>query len=170
MESDIPNKVKWINDGRNNRFLHYDIPLEIEKTRKWYLKNQLLTNRYDAVIEYNGIPVGVIGLLDIHGGKAEYYVTLGEPAYTGQGIATKASELLLEYAFSDLALNEVYLYTEVENLPAQRLFERCGFQKRAIEYESAMNRGKSVDRYYYVITAEEFMSNKIINLGGGTPP
>ena len=30
-EKDIANKIKWINDERNNRFLHYDLPLEYEK-------------------------------------------------------------------------------------------------------------------------------------------
>ena len=35
-EKDIPKKVQWINDPCNNRFLHYDLPLETEKTLKWY--------------------------------------------------------------------------------------------------------------------------------------
>ena len=166
-EKDVPNKVKWINDERNNKYLHYDIPLELAKTQKWYLKNQTLTNRYDAIIEYNGTPVGVIGLLDIRNGSAEYYVTLGEQEFKGRGISKEASRLLLEYAFEDLALNSVYLYTEVENKAAQHLFERCGFQRKSIEYSSAINRGKTVDRYYYVITAEEFMKNSHQILGGG---
>ena len=30
---DIPKKVEWINNPQNNKFLHYDIPLEVEKTQ-----------------------------------------------------------------------------------------------------------------------------------------
>ncbi len=30
-EKDIPYKVKWINDERNNKYLHYDLPLTEEK-------------------------------------------------------------------------------------------------------------------------------------------
>ena len=104
---DVPNKVKWINDNRNNQFLHYDIPLDLEKTYWWYLKNQTLMNRYDAVIEYEGIPVGVIGLVNIQEGRAEYYVTIGEPEYKGRGVARKASDILLRYAFYELKLDEV---------------------------------------------------------------
>lgn len=166
-EKDIPNKVKWINDNRNNQFLHYDIPLSLEKTHWWYLKNQTLTNRYDAVIEYNGIPVGVIGLVNIYEGKAEYYVTLGEAEYKGRGIAKKASDILLKYAFNELELDEVYLYTEIDNVVAQHLFEKCGFHNQGIEYASAFNRGKEVDRYHYVITAEEYMTNSNRIYGGG---
>lgn len=154
-EKDVPNKVKWINDNRNNQFLHYDIPLSLEKTHSWYLKNQTLTNRFDAVIEYDSIPVGVIGLVNIHDGKAEYYVTLGEPAYKGKGIAKKASDILLKYAFNGLELDEVYFYTEIDNVAAQHLFKKCGFHNQGIAYASAVNRDSTVDSYYYMITAEE---------------
>ena len=166
-ELDVPNKVKWINDDRNNQFLHYDIPLNIEKTRKWYFRVRSLANRYDAVIECDGVPVGVIGLLNIQDGNAEYYVTLGEPEYKGLGIAKRASAILLRYAFCELKLDEVYLYTEVDNVSAQHLFEKCGFHNQGIRYASALNRGKMVERYYYTMTVEEYMRNNCLTNRGG---
>lgn len=71
---DIPKKVEWINNPENNQFLHYDIPIEIGKTEKWYDSIQGRTDRYDAVIEADGIPCGTIGLLSIDqkNKKAEY--------------------------------------------------------------------------------------------------
>ena len=77
-ERDIKNKVRWINDSANNQYLHYELPLEEEKTKQWYGKIKNRTDRYDAVIECDGKAVGVIGLLEIKNGQAEYYVTLGE--------------------------------------------------------------------------------------------
>ena len=62
---DIPKKVEWINNPQNNKFLHYDIPLEVEKTQKWFDANIGRTDRYDAVIEADGVPCGTIGLLEI---------------------------------------------------------------------------------------------------------
>ena len=35
-ENDIKNKIEWINDPRNNTFLHYDIPLNYKDTLNWY--------------------------------------------------------------------------------------------------------------------------------------
>ena len=64
-EKDIPAKVRWINDPHNNQFLHYDLPLEEEKTRNWFINNKDRTDRYDAVIEADGVPCGLIGLLGI---------------------------------------------------------------------------------------------------------
>lgn len=157
-EDDIPNKVRWINDPANNKYLHYDLPLEINKTRDWFLNNKGRTDRFDAVITYDGTPVGVIGLLSIEDGSAEYYITLGEKEYLHRGIAKKASELLLDYAFENLFLQKVFLYTEIENLGAQELFERCGFVRFGIAKESATNRGRSVDRYYYEISRDRYIA------------
>lgn len=155
-KKDIPNKVRWINDENNNQYLHYDLPLDISKTEVWYQKNRNRTDRYDAIIEYDGIPVGVIGLLKIINNRAEYYITLGEQDFKGRGIAKEATLLLLQYAFFDRGLQEIYLYTEVNNIGAQRLFEHCGFVQKALEYGSAINRGISVDRYYYSISADDY--------------
>lgn len=150
-ESDIPNKVKWINDPRNNTYLHYELPLEIKKTEKWFEANKNRTDRYDAIILCDEIPVGLIGLLSIKDGKAEYYVTMGESKYKGKGIAEKASLLLLEFARKKLNLKMIELYTEIDNIGAQRLFEQLGFVKQGIVKNSALNRGKSVDRLYYIL-------------------
>ena len=146
---DIPNKVKWINDTRNNTYLHYDLPLEVEKTERWYELNKDRVDRYDATILCDGAPVGLIGLLSISDGTAEYYVSMGEQAYKGKGIAKEASRLLLEYAQHELNLISVYLYTEIDNIAAQKLFEKIGFEKKYVEEKSANNRGKLVDRYFY---------------------
>lgn len=155
-ERDIPQKVCWLNDSRNNRFLHYDFPLSVEKTKVWFSKNRGRTDRYDAVIECDGMAVGIIGLLTICNGQAEYYITIGEEQYKGKGIAKQASKLVLFEAFRRFGLEKVYLYTEVGNIEAQRLFEGCGFIREGIAVRSALNREKYVDRYYYVISRSRY--------------
>ena len=159
---DISNKVRWINDERNNTFLHYDIPLEIGKTEKWFENNKDRTDRYDAVIEVDKTPVGLIGLLSIDrkNRKAEYYISMGEQFYKGKGVAYSASKLLLEYAFGKLNLQRVYLYTETENIPAQRLFEKAGFVREGIAKCDLFSKGRFVDRYAYGITKDMFYKQK----------
>lgn len=156
---DIPNKVRWINNSENNKYLHYDIPLEYQKTLDWYQINKTRTDRYDAVIEADGIPVGVIGLLsiDLKNRKAEYYVTIGETHYKGKGIAYKATMLILEYAFLKLHLHKIYLYTEAANVIAHNLFEKAGFRKEGILKNDIFSKGKYVDRYAYGMTKDDYM-------------
>ena len=74
-ENDIEKKIKWINDPKNNEFLHYNIPLNYENTLNWYIKNQNNPKRKDMIIEYNGIAVGVIGIINID--KKNTYVPNG---------------------------------------------------------------------------------------------
>ena len=157
-ETEIENKIRWINDPENNRFLHYDLPLMYDKTLAWFQANKDRTDRYDAVICADGVSVGLIGLLGIDqkNAKAELYVALGEADYKGKGVALRASELLLKHAFEVLKLNKVYLYTEKENYAAQKLFERSGFQKEGLLKEDLIYKGRKVDRFVYGITAEEF--------------
>ena len=155
---DIPDKVRWINDPSNNTFLHYALPLEIDKTRNWFEKNIGRTDRYDAVIEADGKPVGLIGLLSIDrkNRKAECYVTIGEREYLGRGIAHRASKLLLEYAFGELGLNRIYLFTEVQNPAAVRAYKKIGFKREGLLKNDLFSKGRFVDRYVYGITKKDF--------------
>lgn len=157
---DIPDKVKWINDPKNNTYLHYDLPLEIHKTEEWFEKIKDRTDRYDAVIEVNAVAVGLIGLLSIDNKarKAEYYVVIGDRNYLGKGVAEKATRLLLSYAFLHLGLNRVYLYTECGNLAAIRSYERIGFKLEGLIKNDLFSKGRYVDRYIYSILKKDYFS------------
>ena len=155
---DIPDKVRWINDPENHRFLHYDLPLTIDKTEQWYGRASKDHSRYDAVIEADGVPCGLIGLLSIDhkNKKAEFYVTLGEAEYRGRGIACEATVLLLHYAFGTLDLNRIYLYTETENISAQKLFERAGFLREGCLRNDLLFRCAYKDRFIYGICRDDY--------------
>ena len=160
--NDIELKIKWINNAENNQYLHYDLPLEYEKTCVWYNNNKDRVDRYDAVIEVDGRPVGLIGLLsiDLKNAKAEYYVAMGESNFKGRGIANKASQLILEYAFYELGLEKVYLYTETENVKAQKLFERLGFIKEGFLERDLYSKGKYVNRFLYGLLKNDFICSR----------
>lgn len=157
-KKDIENKIRWMNDPRNNRFLHYDFPLEYEKTLAWYEGIKDREDRYDGVIEADGKPVGLIGLLSIEkkNKKAEYYIAMGEPEFKGRGISTEASKLLLEYAFSVLGLEKLYLYTETENTAAHGLFQKVGFRLEGCFKNDICSRGVMTGRYAFGLTKEDY--------------
>ncbi len=156
--TDIPRKVEWINDSKNNQFLHYDIPLSVEKTEKWFDSHLGEDTRFDAVIEADSVPVGLTGLLSIDrkNSKAEYYIALGEQAYKGKGVAKEATRLILNYGFGVLGLNKIYLFTEIGNTEAQRLFERVGFVREGIIRQDIISRGVFVDRIAYGYIREDW--------------
>ncbi len=158
-EEDIPYKVKWVNDKNNNKYLHYDLPLREEKTLLWYKSIKDRKDRADYTITCNGKPVGLIGLLNIDNNnrKAEYYILIGEAEYKGKGVATTASDLLLREGFITYNLNKIYLFTEVDNKPAQKLFEKIGFKKEGLLKEDLIYNGKKVDRFIYGLLKDDYI-------------
>lgn len=156
-ESDIRKKVEWINDINNNEFLHYDIPLDEEKTKTWFMeKNNDI--RRDMVVEYKNEPIGLIGLLNIDriNLKAEFYICIGEKGVKRKGIATCVTRLLLKSAFRDLGLNKIYLNVDAENLAACCLYEKVGFVCEGHFKEELFFKGRLVDRKRYAILRRDY--------------
>lgn len=154
---DIPLKVEWINDPANNEFLHYNIPLEYEKTLAWFFdKND--AQRLDCTIEYENRPVGLIGLvaIDRNSRKAEFYISMGDTSVKRRGIGTRATQLMLQYAFDTLQLNKVYLNVDAENKAACHMYEKVGFVCEGYFRQDLMHRGRLVDRKRYAILRRDF--------------
>ncbi|WP_321005676.1 GNAT family protein [Hungatella sp.] len=145
---DIPMKIEYINNSANNEFLHYDLPLEYNKTVAWFEKNKDRTDRFDAVIEYCGEPVGLTGLLNIDykNSKAEDYMIVGNTSYKRKGIATKAGTLMALYCFETLKLNRLYAFIEVGN-PSLGLDLKRGFHVEGYLRQSIRKGNIFVDRY-----------------------
>lgn len=145
---DIPLKLEWINNSQNNEFLHYDLPLEYDKTVQWFERNKNRTDRFDAVIEYYGEPVGLAGLINIDykNSKAEDYMIVGNTSYKRRGIATKAGTLIALYCFETLKLNKLYAFIEVGNQSLGLDLKR-GFNVEGFLRQSLRKGDKFVDRY-----------------------
>lgn len=157
---DVPKKVEWINNPQNNTFLHYNIPLSITETEKWFLKKDHAT-RIDCVIEYGNIPVGLIGLLNIDttNQKAEFYISMGEPGFKRRGIATQACTSMVQYAFQSLKLHKVYLNADAKNVAARRLYEKVGFHQEGYFKDELIADGKMLDRVRYAILNSDNLEN-----------
>ena len=155
-ESDIENKVKWINDPLNNRYLHYDIPINIENTKIWFNLVKNNPNRHDMIIEYNNNPVGIIGIININKKRGEYYITLGENNYKRKGISYEATRLILDYAFNKIELEKVWLCVDEENAPARHLYEKIGFVQEGFLRKDIYVNGKMINRCMYGILKEEW--------------
>ena len=81
---------------------------------------------------------------------------MGEKAFKGKGVAKDASRLILEHGFEKLGLNRIYLFTEVENLEAQMLFESAGFKKEGTLRQDIFSHGKYADRFIYGFLREDW--------------
>lgn len=161
----VPYKIKWINDPIVNKYLHYDLPIDDLNERQWLTKALDDDSRHDYVIEVIKdsikIPVGLIGLINtdkLHR-KAEFYILIGNHDYYNKGVARLASEKFLKEIFKSLELDRIYLYTEVENTNAQKLFERIGFMREGLLRSDLIYKGISINRYIYSLLAKDFFDS-----------
>lgn len=152
-EEDIQLKINWINDPRVNKHLHYDLPLEYEKTYKWYLNAITKKDRFDGIIEYYGKPIGIIGVtnIDFENKCGEDYLVIGDVSAWGKGLATKAgvlNELFLRDAYG---LDYVYGLIEYDNISSLNQAIRRGgkFDSLLPGYYTQNGRKKDAFRINY---------------------
>lgn len=142
----------------------FDWPLSLSKTEKWF-QNQLFddTKRNFSIIhKESGKLIGMTGLLDIslRHSKAQFYMTIGEKEFHGQRIADENISLVLEYAFEELGLNKVYLYTININERARHVYLRNGFKPEGVLRQHYFCVGVLQDLHVYGILKNEWFELK----------
>jgi ribosomal-protein-alanine N-acetyltransferase len=94
--------------------------------------------------------VGTISLknIDSDNKKANVGYWIGEQ-YWGNGIATESVELVINYAFSVLGLEEIYAYVYSENKASIRVLEKNGMTKKeeVNEYNKMSGRYKNTIKF-----------------------
>lgn len=85
-------------------------------------------------IVFDEVPIGCVGLLfhpDTNhwwgDGAVELGYWIGEE-YWGNGYAVEASKRLIQHAFEDLDIHEIYASYRIENNQSKRVLEKLGFE------------------------------------------
>lgn len=73
--------------------------------------------------------IGHVGLykIDRIAKKTEYGILLADDDSRGKGYGTKATSLMVEYAFKTLGMHKVTAEVLSENAPSVAMFKKCGF-------------------------------------------
>ena len=114
-----------------------------------------LTNKEDPKqtfgIEFKDKLSGVIGLVmqkDVYRKSAEIGYWIGEP-YWGNGIATKAVELVTKYGFDNLDLNRIFTGVFEYNIASMRVLEKNGYKKEGIFKNAILKNEKVCDEHRF---------------------
>ncbi len=94
-----------------------------------FILNEYETDRFHdfaVILKTNGKMIGTAGFtsVDEKNACAEIGYVLN-PDYHGQGIATEAVALLLNFAFCEVGFNRIEAKFLSENLPSRRVMEKC---------------------------------------------
>lgn len=114
-----------------------------------------------AVSDEQGEYLGTISLknVDLTARHAEYAIVLRKKAQ-GKGIAVKATDELLEKAFTEFHLEKVYLNVLSDNSRAIRLYERYGFVFEGEFRRHLYLRGEWKGLRWYSMSREEYFALK----------
>ena len=97
-----------------------------------------------------GMLIGHVGLykIDRIAKKTEYGILLADDESRGRGYGTKATKLMVDYAFQTLGMHKVTAEVLSENAPSIAMFKKCGFSVDGCLRDDVYKNG----RYYDVLT------------------
>jgi RimJ/RimL family protein N-acetyltransferase len=79
-----------------------------------------------------------------------------------KGYAQEAVMLLVDYLFSGYPVERVAAFTDVENLPSQRVLEKLGFEREGVLRRSTFRDGRWCDLAMYSVLRSEWCAQKAI--------
>ncbi|MFV0531383.1 MAG: GNAT family N-acetyltransferase [Flavobacteriales bacterium] len=111
-----------------------------------YLLNQYIENAsYDIfqmkqlrlviVLKINNQSIGFVDLfdLDLKNSRVALGILIGEESFKNKGYASEAIQLMIQYAFKTLNLNQVYAHVVANNKVSLQLFKKNGFEKTMVK-------------------------------------
>lgn len=134
-ETDLPATLAWRNQDHIRKwFLTSDLITPAQHLA-WYERYKMRDDDFVFVIEETETlrrAVGQVSLykVDWQAGRCEFgRLMIGDPEAAGLGLGRMATECLIGYAFSELALRELYLEVTSGNLRAIAIYLACGFER-----------------------------------------
>ena len=131
----MPATLAWRNQDHIRKwFLTSDV-IAPAQHGAWYKRYQDRDDDFVFVIEETETlqrAVGQVSLykVDWQAGRCEFgRLMIGDPEAAGLGLGRMATECLIGYAFSELALREIYLEVTSGNLRAIAIYLACGFER-----------------------------------------
>lgn len=152
---------RWINQLETTRFLEMR-PISLESEEAWYesvAKGDDLV--YFVIYEASTMrPIGGVNLHNVNKmhRRAEFGIMIGEENLRGKGYGTEAVQLMCDYGFNALGLNNIMLMTYEFNVAGQRAYEKAGFKEIGRRRQARWFAGRYWDDIYYDLLASEFES------------
>lgn len=158
-KEDLQLRVNWMNNPKVYSSMHFETPVLMDNTIRWFENNIGNHKRADLAFEENGEVVAFGGLTNIDSDikKAELYIFVNPEIQKG-GIGTRATKELCSYGFKQLELNKIFLETNEDNIAAQRVYEKCGFVLEGkLRNEYISKDGLFMCRMYYGLLKGELL-------------
>ncbi len=146
-DKDLKQMYKWCEDDELQRWMGSFKHNDNRDFPDWY--RQLYDSvdaKVFAIDTKDGRMIGDIELIHItwRNGAAELVVRIADRAFWGKGYGQDAINCILDYAYSDMKLKEIYLRVDSYNKRAIKCYKKCGFEKKGVMSIDRVGRGNKV--------------------------
>lgn len=154
-ETDIPDFFRYYCDPEVCKFILCEIPQSLEESgrelRYWRSVFYQNDGIYFAIADKKtNQMIGSIGLTshNTYQSRIELSYDLAKE-YWRRGIATRAIEVVVKYAFETLGVNRIEASVSCANEPSKNLLLKCGFTLEGTLRQHRYHHGQYVDVYFF---------------------
>jgi len=160
--SDAKDIYSYAKDREISRYTSVPHPYSLKHAKQFIARSHKKIKKksgYDLVIvlkETNQF-IGTCGLttVDKENKKAELGYWIGKP-FWGQGFASEATKLLLDFGFNKMKLHRIYARVFAPNKASVNVLEKCGFKLEGRLRQDHFRNGKWLDHFMYGILKDEY--------------
>lgn len=119
------------------------------RLRSQWEKDGMLGSQFQMLmVELEGQPVGFVTAFFVREGMVRVGIQLDENC-RGQRVGSRAFALLRDYLLENFPLVRLEADTDVDNIAAQKMLERCGFRAEGVLRKYRFHHGSYHDSYLY---------------------
>ena len=119
------------------------------RLRSQWEKDGMLGEQFQMLmVELEGQPVGFVTAFFVREGMVRVGIQLDENC-RGQRVGSRAFALLRDYLLENFPLVRLEADTDVDNIAAQKMLERCGFRTEGVLRKYRFHHGSYHDSYLY---------------------
>jgi|TARA_Y100000310_G_C20416415_1_gene684546 RimJ/RimL family protein N-acetyltransferase len=141
----------WLNDPEVNKYLETR-QVTVDELKSYIAEKNTSSNAllFGIFWKEDDTHIGNLKLepIDHEKSKATLGILIGDKDYWGKGVATEATNLITQYAFTTLGLKEVNLGVISDNRAAIRVYEKCGFTTFKTDPKALDHDGKLFDQVW----------------------
>lgn len=145
--------LEWMHDKEINRAFRYPFAEATKESVLAFINNSYNEqNKHFAIVNEQDEYLGTVSLKNIseQNSSAEYAVVMRKKAQ-GTGVAMKATQEVVRYAFDELKLHKIYLNVLEINEKAKRFYQKCGFEFEGTQKDAIILNGKFESLSWYGI-------------------
>lgn len=162
LEKDVEYMLEWMHSKESKSIFQNNFFSMTKEDALYFINNSYNDQSQNfAVVDKNDEYLGTISLknIDLKNNNAEYAISMRKKA-RGTGYSYEATQLLLEYAFTELKLHKVYLCVLETNERAKRFYEKIGFQYEGNAKEHLYHEGEYKNLLWYSMLEEVYKNDK----------